>query len=68
LPHTIIERPGPDGQYTTYDGDGTSTQYRGSGQNHRGIPRPNVKETKINVAPDGATFIGKGIVATRDAG
>ncbi|WP_442878605.1 hypothetical protein [Burkholderia sp. 1B3(2022)] len=62
LPHTIIERPGPDGQYTTYNGDGTSMQYRGSGQDHGGIPRPNVKETTINVAPDGTVFVGKGVV------
>ncbi|WP_199545399.1 polymorphic toxin type 24 domain-containing protein, partial [Paraburkholderia kururiensis] len=62
LPHTIVERPGPDGQYTTYNGDGTWTQYRGSGQDHGGIPRPNVKETNLNVAPDGTAFVGKGVV------
>jgi filamentous hemagglutinin len=62
LPHTIVERSGPDGQYTTFNGDGTSLQYRGSGQDHGGIPRPNVKETGINVAPDGTVFIGKGVV------
>ncbi|MGF6573836.1 hypothetical protein ABH945_005957 [Paraburkholderia sp. GAS333] len=62
LPHTIIERPGPDGQYTTYNSDGTSLQYRGSGQDHGGIPRPNVKETSTNVAPDGTVFVGKGVV------
>ncbi|MFM0365730.1 hemagglutinin repeat-containing protein [Paraburkholderia sediminicola] len=62
LPHTIIERPGPDGQYTTYNSDGTSLQYRGSGQDHGGIPRPNVKETSANVAPDGTVFVGKGVV------
>nr|WP_239483120.1 hemagglutinin repeat-containing protein [Paraburkholderia sp. C35] len=62
LPHTIVERPGPDGQYTTYNGDGTSMQYRGSGQDHGGIPRPNVKENSVNVAPDGTAFVGKGVV------
>jgi filamentous hemagglutinin len=61
-PHTIIESPGPDGQYTTYNGDGTWMQYRGSGQDHGGIPRPNVKETGTNVAPDGTVFVGKGVV------
>ncbi|PWC17624.1 RHS repeat-associated core domain-containing protein, partial [Brenneria nigrifluens] len=58
-PHTIIERPGPDGQYTTHNGDGTWKQYRGSGQDHGGIPRPNVKETTLNQAPNGKVFVGK---------
>ncbi|RQS64344.1 filamentous hemagglutinin N-terminal domain-containing protein [Burkholderia sp. Bp8963] len=62
LPHTIIERPGPEGQYTTHNGDGTWMQFRGSGQDHAGIPRPNVKETSTNTAPDGTVFVGKGIV------
>jgi RHS repeat-associated protein len=61
-PHSIIEEPGKDGQYTTHNGDGTSKQYRGSGQDHGGIPRPNVKETGINISPDGRTFIDKGRV------
>jgi RHS repeat-associated protein len=39
-PHTIIERPGVGGQYTTYNADGTFKQYRGSGQSHGSIPRP----------------------------
>ncbi|WP_081073515.1 filamentous hemagglutinin N-terminal domain-containing protein [Burkholderia stagnalis] len=59
LPHSIIERPGIDGQYTTYNGDGTWKQYRGSGQDHGPIPRPNVKETGLNTAPDGSQFTGK---------
>jgi RHS repeat-associated protein len=61
-PHSIIEKSGKDGQYTTHNGDGTWKQYRGSGQDHRGIPRPNVKETGKNITPDGRTFIDKGRV------
>ena len=58
--HTIIERPGRDGQYTTHNADGTWKQYRGSGQDHGGIPRPNVKETEINTNPHtGQEFISK---------
>ncbi|MES2198603.1 MAG: RHS repeat-associated core domain-containing protein [Chlamydiota bacterium] len=52
-PHTIIERPGPDGQYTTHNEDGTFKQYRGSGKPHGDIPRPNIKENKINPSPSG---------------
>jgi RHS repeat-associated protein len=52
-PHTIIERPGPDGQYTTHNGDGTWKQYRGSGKPHGSIPRPNVKENENNPSPSG---------------
>jgi RHS repeat-associated protein len=58
-PHSRIERSGPDGQYTTHNGDGTYKQYRGSGQDHGGIPRPNVKETKLNTAPDGKQYPSK---------
>jgi RHS repeat-associated protein len=61
-PHSIIERPGKDGQYTTHYGDGTWKQYRGSGQDHGGIPRPNVKEAGKNVTPDGREFVDKGRV------
>ena len=61
-PHSIIEEPGKDGQYTTHNGDGTSKQYRGSGRDHGGIPRPNVKESGKNVAPDGREFVDKGRV------
>ena len=57
-PHTNIERPGRDGQYTTHNGDGTYKQYRGSGQDHGGIPRPNVKESVPNVAPNGKVYYG----------
>jgi RHS repeat-associated protein len=57
--HTIIERPGPEGQYTTHYKDGTWKQYRGSGKDHGSIARPNVKETKIERAPNGKEFIGK---------
>lgn len=52
-PHTIIEKPGQDGQYTTHNGDGTLKQYRGSGKSHGNIPRPNIKENEINNSPDG---------------
>lgn len=52
-PHTIIEIPGPAGQYTTHNGDGTWKQYRGSGKPHGPIPRPNVKENKNNPSPTG---------------
>ena len=59
-PHSTIERSGPDGQYTTHNGDGTWKQYRGSGQDHGGIPRPNVKETTLNTRPsDGAQIPSK---------
>lgn len=58
-PHTIIERPGPEGQYTTHNGDGTWKQYRGSGQDHGGIPRPNIQKTTLNQAPNGKVFVGK---------
>ncbi|NEQ42466.1 MAG: hypothetical protein F6K00_02445 [Leptolyngbya sp. SIOISBB] len=58
-PHTIIERLGPDGQYTTHNKDGTWKQYRGAGKAHGNIPRPNVKETSINRSPDGTEFISK---------
>lgn len=58
-PHSRIEKPGPDGQYTTHNGDGTYKQYRGSGQDHGGIPRPIVKETKLNTAPDGQQYPSK---------
>ena len=47
-PHSIIEKPGKDGQYTTHYGDGTWKQYRGSGKPHGNEPRPNVKETVVN--------------------
>ena len=58
-PHTIIEKPGPDGQYTTHHEDGTWKQYRSSGKDHGKIPRPNVKENRINRSPDGTEFISK---------
>ena len=61
-PHSIIERPGRDGQYTTHNGDGTWKQYRGSGQDHGGIPRPNVKEAGKHTTPDGREIIDKGRV------
>lgn len=57
-PHTIIEKPGKNGQYTTHNGDGTYKQYRGSGKDHGNIPRPNVKENQLNHSPKG-TFPGK---------
>ncbi len=62
LPHSIIEKPGQNGQYTTHNGDGTWKQYRGSGQEHGDIPRPNVKEAGWNFTPDGQGFIDKGRV------
>lgn len=52
-PHTTVEIPGPGGQYTTHNGDGTFKQYRGSGKPHGNIPRPNIKENKINPTPKG---------------
>jgi hypothetical protein len=58
-PHTRLERPSPDGQYTTHNDDGTYKQYRGSGQDDGGIPRPNVKETRLNTAPDGKQYPSK---------
>ncbi len=53
LPHTVIEEPGLEGKYTTSNPDGTVKQYRGSGKPHGIVPRPNVKETKINPSPTG---------------
>jgi hypothetical protein len=49
-PHTVVERPGRDGQYTTYDPrlEGGWKQYRGSGKPHGDIDRPNVKYPKLN--------------------
>jgi RHS repeat-associated protein len=62
-PHSIIEKPGADGQYTTHNGDGTFKQYRGSGQDHGGIERPNVKENNLNTNPNtGEQFPGKSTV------
>jgi len=59
-PHSIIERPGRDGQYTTHQGDGTHKQYRGSGKDHGGMPRPNVKESVKVKTPDGEELIDRG--------
>ena len=58
-PHTIVERPGADGQYTTHNGDGTFKQYRGSGEGHNDIARPNVKENTLNESPSGESYPGK---------
>ena len=64
--HSIIEKPGKHGQYTTHNGDGTWKQYRDSGQDHNLISRPNIKETKKNISPDGKVFIGKGKIRKPD--
>ncbi|MCO7503019.1 polymorphic toxin type 24 domain-containing protein [Pseudomonas sp. VE 267-6A] len=61
-PHSIIERPGVDGQYTTHYGDGTWKEHRGSGKDHGNIARPNIKEATKNTRPDGRVFIDKGRV------
>ena len=50
--HTIIERPGREGQYTTHYADGSWKQYRGSGKPHGNIDRPNVKEMTFNINPN----------------
>jgi len=60
-PHTIIQVPGPLGQYTTHNGDGTYKQYRGSGKPHGPFSRPNVKETTNNLSPTGL-YPGRPIV------
>ncbi|RMP25655.1 hypothetical protein ALQ25_03819 [Pseudomonas coronafaciens pv. atropurpurea] len=61
--HTILEKPGRLGQYTTYYEDGTWKQYRGAGKEHGPIQRPNVKASEINVNPDtGQVYIDKGRV------
>jgi len=52
-PHTVIEEPGPEGKYTTFNPDGSVKHYRVSGKPHWNVPRPNVKETKINPSPTG---------------
>lgn len=60
-PHSI---PDGKGGYTTYP-TGKATegkQYRPDGKPHDDIPRPNVKEWKPNVAPDGTEHKGKGEV------
>ena len=54
-PHTVIERPGPKGQYTTHGGEKSPSQYRGSGKPHGGVPRPNVKEYTQHTSPNGKT-------------
>jgi len=56
-PHSILEKPGPEGQYTTHNGDGSYKQYRGSGKPHGIHSRPNIKESNVNVAPDGRIYI-----------
>ncbi|MBA2726696.1 MAG: hypothetical protein H0U49_00785 [Parachlamydiaceae bacterium] len=55
----MIERPGREGQYTTYNGDGAYKQYRGSGKSHGKEPRPNIKETYLNPIRDGNFKPGK---------
>jgi RHS repeat-associated protein len=60
-PHSI---PDGKGGYTTYP-TGKATegkQYRPTGKAHGEIPRPNVKEWKPNVSPDGTEHKGKGEV------
>ena len=52
-PHTVIEQPGSEGKYTTFNEDGTFKQYRGSGKPHGETPRPNVKENQNNPSPSG---------------
>ncbi|MGY3803744.1 polymorphic toxin-type HINT domain-containing protein [Pigmentibacter ruber] len=62
-PHTIIEKPGAQGQYTTHFGDGTWKQYRGSGKDHGNVPRPNVKESVVNIdEKTGKIFMNKPVV------
>ena len=46
--HSIIEKAGAQGQYTTRYGDRTWKQYRGSGKAHGEIVRPNIKESVAN--------------------
>lgn len=59
-PHTTIQKPGPDGGYTTYDKYGPVLQYRGdpSGTSHGDLPRPNVKIWPRNTAPNGTVYPG----------
>ena len=60
--HSIVEKSGKDGQYTTHNADGTFKQYRGSGKDHGNVPRPNVKtnEGNVNVNPKtGESFPGR---------
>lgn len=57
-PHTIIEKPGQTGQYTTHNGDGTYKQYQGEGKPHGNIPRPNIKENKCDPSPNGPKIGG----------
>ncbi|MEE5098911.1 hypothetical protein V2J88_05495 [Pseudomonas alliivorans] len=60
--HTIVERPGREGQYTTHYENGTFKQYRGSGKPHGRYARPNIKFTKINNHPGGASSASGPIV------
>jgi hypothetical protein len=62
-PHSIIEKPGREGQYTTHYGDGTWKQYRGSGKPHGNIDRPNIKEPSYNInKKTGVKYRNKDIV------
>ncbi len=63
--HSIIERPGTQSQYTTHNADGTWKQYRGSGQDHGAIPRPNVKEPTFNTNPKTGQKYQNGTVIRR---
>jgi RHS repeat-associated protein len=59
-PHSTVQRPGPQGRYTTYDEHGPVKQYRGEPApgEPNGQPRPNVKEWPRNTAPNGRTYPG----------
>nr|WP_231653535.1 polymorphic toxin type 24 domain-containing protein [Pseudomonas californiensis] len=60
--HTIVERPGREGQYTTHYENGTFKQYRGSGKPHGKYARPNIKFNKINTHPGGVSSASGPIV------
>lgn len=57
-PHSILEKPGRTGQYTTYENENTWKQYRGSGKPHGKIERPNVKFSTVEQRHDGQLFYG----------
>jgi RHS repeat-associated protein len=59
-PHSIVQEPGPEGRYTTYDEHGPLKQFRGDpgGRPHGGIERPNVKEWSRPTV-DGNTRAGR---------